>query len=128
MSSSLITACTDMLQRGWIEALTLYRDAHPDRDLILTCTYRSLEEQATLYKQGRSTPGSIVTNVDGVHTLSQHNYTPSRAFDFAVLVGGKVSWAPAEYEVAGAIFTGVGLRWGIHLNPRTIDYPHVQEP
>jgi peptidoglycan L-alanyl-D-glutamate endopeptidase CwlK len=35
-----------------------------------------------------------------------------RAFDIAVLVGGKITWDPLFYQAPGQIGMEVGLQWG----------------
>jgi peptidoglycan L-alanyl-D-glutamate endopeptidase CwlK len=112
----------------------VYRDlerefdaTHAGRSLIVTCTYRSPQEQQALYRQGRSAPGPIVTQLDGVTHLSNHNHKPARALDVAVLVGGKVSWDPAEYAPLGPLALKYGLVWGGSW-PHFKDYPHLELP
>ncbi len=61
-------------------------------DFLLTCTYRSNEEQQKLYNQGRTLPGPIVTNASA--GKSAHNFTingigASKAFDIVPLRNGK---------------------------------------
>jgi peptidoglycan LD-endopeptidase CwlK len=89
------------------------------QEFILTCTYRSPEEQKELYAQGRTKPGKKVT-----WTLnSKHN--ERKAFDIAMLINGKISWNTADYLKAGAIGQKVGLEWGGSWT-KTKDYPHFQ--
>jgi len=52
-------------------------------DFAVICGHRSVEEQQKLFAQGRSEPGMIVTNVDGVNKTSKHNASPSLAVDIA---------------------------------------------
>ncbi|ASJ25332.1 M15 family metallopeptidase [Laribacter hongkongensis] len=72
------------------------RCADAGLDILITCTYRSNEEQNQLYAQGRNgKPGSRVTNAKGGQ--SEHNNTiqgqpASRAFDIVPLVNGKPVW------------------------------------
>ena len=42
-----------MLRDKWPKIQAEYELAHPDRTLILTCTHRSPQEQAELWKIGR---------------------------------------------------------------------------
>ena len=42
-------------------------------DILVTCTYRSGDEQDTLYAQGRTAPGNIVTRARAGQ--SDHNFT-----------------------------------------------------
>ena len=96
-------------------------------DLILTCTQRSVEEQQKLYALGRTVPGQRVTNVDGVRKLSNHNFTPARAVDVAVVVHGKVSWSPADYAPLGELAKRYGLVWGGSWKSFR-DYPNLELP
>jgi len=59
--------------------------------------HRSIERQWELYKQGRTEPGKVVTWVDGIRRKSQHNYSPSRAFDVFAWVDA-VSWEEKYYH------------------------------
>lgn len=66
---------------------------------LITCTYRSDEEQNALYAQGRTSKGKIVTNAKGGQ--SDHNYTingspKSKAFDIVPLVHGKCVWQESD--------------------------------
>jgi peptidoglycan L-alanyl-D-glutamate endopeptidase CwlK len=93
--------------------------------LMVTCTYRSPEEQAVLYAQGRTTPGKVVTNADGVTNLSAHNHYPSRAIDVAVLLDGKVVWRENLYEPLVPLAARHGLVSGGAW--RTFkDWPHIE--
>lgn len=104
-----------------------YETDHPGKHLIITCTYRSPEEQQALYAQGRTKPGQIVTQLDGVKQKSNHNYKPSRAIDFAVVIGGKVTWDVKEYQLVGPYMERHDLIWGGSW-PHFKDYPHVELP
>ena len=88
---------------------------------------RSQEEQFELYKKGREQrggkwvlvdPGKKVTNVDGFNIMSNHNYSPSKAFDFTCYVNGKLTWKEKYYVfVAGYIMgkaqeLGIDVTWG----------------
>jgi peptidoglycan L-alanyl-D-glutamate endopeptidase CwlK len=77
-------------------------------EILITCTYRSLEEQALLYRQGRSVPGHIVTNAKP--GFSYHNY--KLAFDFVPIVNGKAVWNDKKlFDKCGEIGESVGLEW-----------------
>lgn len=112
-----------------------YKLAYPNRELLVTCTHRSPEEQAELYKQGRVfkedgtlasiTPSQVVTYCDGTHKVSEHNCLPARALDFAIVIGGKITWNDQEYEAVGKLAEAAGLEWGGSW--RTFkDRPHIQ--
>lgn len=99
-------------------------------DLVITCTLRSLEEQAALYAQGRTTPGPIVTKAKP--GSSAHNY--GLAMDVVPLVGGKPLWEfdannphPVWREV-GDLGLKAGLEWfGLPTSP-FIEGCHLQMP
>ena len=127
MTSRSLETAERKLVVAYNAARAQYVDAYPERDVIVTCTYRSPEEQQALYAQGRSKPGQIVTMIDGVSQLSNHNHYPSRALDFAVLISGKLSWDPDVYRPMGKYAVSQGLVWG--GNWKTFkDYPHIELP
>ena len=82
---------------------------------------RSYDEQNTLYEQGRSQPGRIVTNARGGY--SNHNF--GVAFDIGVFEGGRYLDESPAYKAVGALGLKLGLEWG--GNWKTIqDEPHFQ--
>lgn len=117
--------CHPVLQEKWKRVVERYSSLYPGRKLIVTCGNRSAEEQYELWCQGRSKPGSIVTQIDGKSKKSNHNFTPSRALDFCVMVGGKVSWNESEYKAVGVLAETEGLVWGGSW-PTFKDFPHVE--
>jgi peptidoglycan L-alanyl-D-glutamate endopeptidase CwlK len=82
-------------------------------DLLVTCTLRSLEEQAALYAKGRDVPGPIVTKAKP--GSSAHNY--GMALDVVPLVGGKPLWefdarnVHPIWQQVGDIGMKAGLEW-----------------
>ena len=94
---------------------------------MFTCTYRSQEDQDSLYAQGRTKPGPKVTWV-------QHSrHTDRIAFDIAILRDGKPTWDTKadvneddrpDYEQAGIIGESLGMKWGGRW--KTPDYPHFE--
>ena len=134
MASKSLDDCEVLLAQAFIAIHNIYRLNNPGptpqtpaRSLIITCTYRTPAEQKILYAQGRTTPGSIVTNIDGVTKLSNHNYYPSRALDFAVLIGGQISWATLNYQFMKDLARTHGLTWGGNWTTFK-DYPHLELP
>ena len=136
MPSTRFADCANPLAVAWVDILAQYRAQHPGQDLMVTCTYRSPEEQVELYKKGRvqvdgrwivdsDATTSVVTNCDGVRKKSKHNSRPSVALDFAVIIGGKISWDPREYAPVGAIARMIGLVWGGDWATLK-DYPHLE--
>lgn len=100
--------------------------------VILTCTYRSNDEQASLYAQGRSLPGKKVTNAKPGE--SKHNKLDAKtgkpaaeAFDIAILVGGKLNWdiSHPAWQLAGEIGEQFGLEWAGRWT-RFKEGPHFQ--
>lgn len=114
-------------------------------DILVTCTYRSNEEQAELYAQGRTKPGRKVTNAKPGQ--SRHNFTidgtpASKAFDVVPLRQGKPVWGtsgngidsdPTDddkddlelWQRVGAIGEALGLDWA--GNWKTFrEFPHFQ--
>lgn len=93
-----------------IDAWTEAQAAMPDNvQIIVTQGLRTFSESDALYAQGRTTPGSIVTNSAG--GKSYHNY--GLAFDFEMLTNGKVDWVvgPNWMKVVD-IMKKHGMAWG----------------
>lgn len=75
-------------------------------NVLITCTWRSPEEQTQLYAQGRTAPGRIVTNAKAGQ--SEHNFmlngkSASKAFDIVPVTQGRAVWdtsAPEWAEIA----------------------------
>lgn len=138
MPSVRLTDCTPWLATAWLEIHEEYTRDRPDHELLITCTVRSREEQLVLYRQGRwrNSEGvwvaddmgesAIMTECDGIKTPSRHNRKPAEAIDFAVVIVGKVSWDPREYEQVGRLAEMRNLIWGGRA-PRP-DYAHVELP
>lgn len=70
---------------------------------------RSCALQNTLYAQGRSSPGDIVTDAQGCNSW----HVVGRAIDAdPVDVTGVLSGLPADYALAGALWGFLGGVWG----------------
>lgn len=95
--------------------------------LIVTCTYRSVDEQAVLYASGRTQPGKVVTNADGINRLSAHNYYPARAIDVAVVINGQIVWREDLYEPLVELARRHGLVSGGSWKTFK-DWPHIEMP
>lgn len=137
MPSTRITDCVTPLAWAWFEIKREYEEAHPGATLILTCTKRSREEQAALYRVGRverngkwvvdaDPTTQIVTQLDGDTKLSKHNLDLAEAIDVCVVIGGKASWDPAQYAPLGPLARKYGLVWGGDWKMK--DYPHIEMP
>lgn len=101
-------------------------------DILVTCTYRSNDEQNQLYAQGRNgKPGKIVTYAKGGQ--SAHNHTiqgkpAARAFDIVPLVAGKPVWDAAHpaWKEAGRIGMELGLNWYGRPGAKFREMPHFE--
>lgn len=91
-------------------------------DLLVTSTYRDYESQQSLYNQGRTTPGKIVTNAKPGQ--SYHNF--KCAVDVVPLVNGKPVWDDEElWKKIGALGKSFGLDWAGDWKSFK-EYPHFQ--
>lgn len=90
-------------------------------DVHITTAFRSWDEEDRLYAQGRTTPGSIVTNARGGD--SYHNW--GLAFDAAPYENGMISNDTKKYRKMGQLGQQVGLEWGGTFKS-IIDLPHFQ--
>jgi len=120
-------------------------------EILVYCTYRSLEEQAIIFRQGRSYAeikykmdslrksgfgflSDVIENVgpqsgNKIITYagpgeSWHNF--KEAFDAVPLLGGKALWNDNQkYDIYGSCVIKVGLNWGGSWK-RFKDRPHAQ--
>lgn len=88
--------------------------------VVVTDEYRTFEEQDALYAQGRTKPGSIVTNAKGGESL--HNFRC--AFDVAFKKGNGVSY-DGDFVMLGKVGKILGLEWGGDWTS-FVDKPHFQ--
>lgn len=87
----------------------------------ILCGLRTYDEQDTLYAQGRTKPGRIVTRARG--GFSSHNF--GIAFDIGIFEGDRYLGESPKYTDVGAIGVALGLEWG--GNWKTFkDLPHFQ--
>lgn len=102
-------------------------------DVLVTCTWRSDEEQTALYAKGRTAPGAIVTNAKAGQ--SKHNGTKdgkpcARALDVVPLSHGKPVWGTQGeegelWQRVGKHGEAAGLEWaGRWVKFR--EFPHFQ--
>ena len=81
-------------------------------EILITSTYRDRESQDALYAQGRTAPGSKVTNAKGGQ--SWHNWR--LAFDVVPMRNGKPVWSMSGqdkklWDEVGKIGEACGLEW-----------------
>ena len=96
-------------------------------DLLITSTYRSNEEQAALYAQGRTKPGAIVTNARPGD--SYHNWRC--ALDVVPLRNGKPVWGTTGpdgdlWRKIGELGESVGLEWAGRWKGKLREMAHFQ--
>ena len=90
-------------------------------DIIVTSTLRDAEYQAHLYAQGRTRPGSIVTNAK---YIGPHGF--GLAFDVVPVVGNVAVWNNNSFwKIIGEEGKKLGLEWGGDWKS-IIDKPHFQ--
>ena len=92
-------------------------------DLIVTCTYRTPEEQDVLYAQGRTAPGSIVTHAKAGQSMHQYRL----AYDCVPVVNGKALWDASSpiWAKVGALGKAQGMEWG-HDWVQFKELPHFE--
>lgn len=90
---------------------------------VATLGYRSFEQQAKLYFQGRTAPGNIVTHAGPGD--SPHNY--GLGCDFARIEGGKYLQRADDYKILGEEAERAGLVWGGGFKI-ILDLDHLEWP
>lgn len=105
-------------------------------DFTITDGVRTTEKQKALYAQGRTVPGNIVTNTDGVKKKSNHQ-PKQDGFGYAVdlypFVNGKVDLNDkvkllpiiAKHILDTAISLNIKIEWGGSWKS-IIDKPHFE--
>lgn len=90
---------------------------------------RTAAEQCLLFAQGRTSPGHIVTNCDGLHKKSNHQPQADgygHAVDCCFVVEGKPSWdIRLPWKTYGKAVTDIGLSWGGDWTT-LFDLPHAE--
>jgi len=99
--------------------------------MIVTDGVRTVEEQQKLYAQGRTAPGKIVTNADGVRNKSNHQVKADgfgHAVDMTFLDrNGRPSWDESyPWALYGELAKALGLKWGGDWT--SPDRPHIELP
>jgi peptidoglycan L-alanyl-D-glutamate endopeptidase CwlK len=95
-------------------------------DILVICTYRDDAEQNRLYAQGRTVPGTKVTNAKAGESF--HNYRV--AYDVVLMRYGKPVWRTTGedgilWKRVGAIGKALGLEWAGDW-VKFKEYPHFQ--
>ena len=128
ISQQRLQACDPILQLLAIEAAK-----ESPYEFVITCGMRTIAEQQKLFAQGRTIPGKKVTNCDGVIKKSKHNYSPSKAFDFAVIINGELTWDEKYYNEMGEHFKKTAINFGLKISwggdwKKFKDKPHIEIP
>ena len=108
-SAAALATCDPRLQRVFNAVVKSF-------DCTIVEGHRPVARQQALYAQGRTAPGAVVTQIDGVRKKGQHNYLPSKAVD---AVPYPVNWSDAQrmhyfagFVIGTAASMGITLRWG----------------
>ena len=99
--------------------------------MLVTDGVRTTAQQQAKYAQGRTTPGKIVTQVDGVRKRSNHQTKADgfgHAVDLCFMVDGAPSWdAGLPWRLYGEMAQSQGLVWGGSWTS-FVDRPHLELP
>jgi len=95
---------------------------------------RTTARQQSLYAQGRTAKGSIVTYADGVKNKSNHQAKSDgygHAIDFCPYVNGKLDWSNeanfriiARHIIKTATKLNISISWGGVW--KFVDLPHIE--
>lgn len=104
-----------------------------DFPMFVTQGVRTVSQQQALYAQGRTAPGNIVTNADGVLKVSNHQVKSDghgHACDLAFIDDpdtpkSEVFDPGQPWQLLGAMAEAKGLRWGGRFTGLA-DWPHVE--
>lgn len=131
MASRNLSDLDDYLSGVFLKAKADFELANPGFEARPSATFRSPAEQWSLYQQGRTKPGSKVTNCDGRERLSKHNYMPSKAIDvfFINRKTQQADWGD-ELFIKFSVFmekhdTEKRIAWGGHFKSLK-DLPHYE--
>jgi peptidoglycan L-alanyl-D-glutamate endopeptidase CwlK len=93
----------------------------------VTTGFRSWEEQARLYNQGRTTPGNIVTNAKPGYSNHQYGIAADLTRDAHPKIPGlQPDWNIAQYQVLLKVANANGLESGLTWD--FVDAPHMELP
>lgn len=127
-----ITLCHPRLQikaAQWVEACEKQRIT-----VKIGETLRRAAEQDALYAQGRTKPGSVVTNAKGSEYRSQHQWGIAYDFYLSMDIDGDGKSTDDSYNDSTGMFgkaadlaKTVGLAWGGDWSS-IVDAPHIYLP
>lgn len=93
-------------------------------DVLITCTYRTAEEQQKLYAQGRTSPGKKVTNAKPGQSFHEYRV----ALDLYPVVNGKPDFSGSHIDLWHKIakaFKDEGFEWAYEWKTFK-EMPHFQ--
>ncbi len=105
--------------------------------MLVTDGVRTVQDQQRLFAQGRTAPGRIVTQADGVENRSNHQPHADglgHAVDMTFVgPGGHPIWDDlSPWNLYGEMCKALGLRWGgddpAFIAAHMIDRPHLELP
>lgn len=99
-------------------------------EVLIYCTLRSNDEQASLYAQGRTKPGPVLTNAGPGRSMHNPDVQGRAwAFDAVPLVNGKAAWDDAAMvDKMGNIGEACGLEWAGRWPGALRERVHFQMP
>lgn len=131
--SSRSKNCLNGIHPKLVRLMELSIDNSPI-DFTITEGIRTTERQQELYAKGRTSPGCIVTNCDGIKSKSNHQAKEDGlgyAVDIYPYINGSVRVNDIESLVniahhikTVALKEGVDIEWGGDWKMK--DYPHFQ--
>lgn len=93
-------------------------------DVLVTCTYRTPQEQAALYAQGRTAPGKKVTNAKPGQSFHEYRV----ALDLYPLINGKPDFSGThldQWKKIATFFKAEGFEWAYEWKTFK-EMPHFQ--
>jgi len=127
MASRNLKDLNNILVAAWEKAEIEFENKKSNKvNVVITCTYRSIEEQNQLYEIGRTVKGKKVTNAKGGQSM--HNNYPSLAFDIAFFsLDKKLDWSEENFHEFAEIIKVIEPRieWGGDWK-KFKDLPHFE--
>jgi len=132
MPSLSLQDVTKELRDAYLALSADFKAQNPGKQLVITCTARSAEEQLACYAQGRALrdghwvvedASKIVTQLSGLPgSQSLHNKKPAEALDVVVTVGGKWTWDYRAFLPLGPLAAKHGLKISTHIAAGTLSF------
>jgi len=118
----------------------LFNEVIKHADCTIVCGLRTVDEQRMLYAQGRTMPGPIITNCDGIRIRSNHQINDQGICTAVDVVPFPIDWKDRDrfYHFAGVVrgiaaMMEIPVEWGGDWDSDYIlddqsfyDLPHYQ--